>query len=83
VDLFFIMSGYLVTLSLMRDASIGRYFWHRIRRVYPGFILAVFSFLIVLPLVGGRMTPPGRLSAVGDFVYRTLRLGAPTYAPLR
>ncbi len=80
VDLFFIMSGYLVTLSLMRNASLPRYFSHRIRRVYPGFILAaVFSFLVVLPLVGGRITPPMHLGAVEDFVYRTLRLGAPTY----
>ncbi|HEY3988443.1 MAG TPA: acyltransferase [Acidobacteriaceae bacterium] len=81
VDLFFIMSGYLVTLSLMRDPSWPRYFGHRIRRVYPGFILAaVFSFLIVLPLMGGRITAPGHLGAAGDFIYRTLRLGWPTYA---
>jgi peptidoglycan/LPS O-acetylase OafA/YrhL len=81
VDLFFIMSGYLVTLSLMRDPSLPRYFWHRIRRVYPGFVLAaVFSFLIVLPLEGGRIAPPGHLNAAGDFLYRTLRLGWPTYA---
>ncbi len=80
VDLFFIMSGYLVTLSLMRDASLRRYCWHRIRRVYPGFVLAaVFSFLIVLPLAGGRIIPAMHLGAAGGFVYRTLRLGAPTY----
>ena len=79
VDLFFIMSGYLITLSLMRS-SLPRYFWHRIRRVYPGFILAtVFSFLVVLPLSGGSITPPVRLRATGDFVYHTLRLGSPTY----
>jgi peptidoglycan/LPS O-acetylase OafA/YrhL len=49
--------------------------------VYPGFILAaVFSFLIVLPLAGGRITPPGHMSAAGDFLYRTLRLGSPIYA---
>ncbi|MFL6428000.1 MAG: acyltransferase family protein [Acidobacteriaceae bacterium] len=86
VDLFFIMSGYLVALSLMRDAGLPkfglpRYFWHRIRRVYPGFILAaVFSFLIVLPLAGGRITPPAHLGVAGDFLYRSLRLGWPTYA---
>jgi peptidoglycan/LPS O-acetylase OafA/YrhL len=80
VDLFFVMSGFLVTLSLMRDPGLGRYFLHRIRRVYPGFVLAaVFSFLIVLPLAGGRITS-GHLGAAGDFLYRTLRLGAPTYA---
>jgi peptidoglycan/LPS O-acetylase OafA/YrhL len=81
VDLFFIMSGYLVTLSLISEASLGRYFWHRIRRMYPGFIFAaVFSFLVVLPLAGGSITPPVRLGAAGDFVYRTLRLGSPTYS---
>jgi peptidoglycan/LPS O-acetylase OafA/YrhL len=86
VDLFFIMSGYLVALNLIREAGLPnfglpRYFLHRIRRMYPGFILAaVFSFLIVLPLAGGRITPPGHMSAAADFVYRTLRLGWPTYA---
>jgi peptidoglycan/LPS O-acetylase OafA/YrhL len=81
VDLFFIMSGYLVALSLMRDSSLPRYFLHRIRRVYPGFILATaFSFLIVLPLAGGAIIPRPHLGAAGDFVYRTLRLGWPTYA---
>ena len=80
VDLFFIMSGYLVALSLMRDPVLPRYFWRRIRRVYPGFILAaVFSFLIVLPLGGGKITPPGHMSAALDFLYRILRLGWPTY----
>lgn len=80
VDLFFIMSGYLVTLSLMRDASLPRYFWHRIRRVYPGFVLAaMFSFLFVMRLAGGSVTPPAHLGAAGDFIYRTLRLGEPTY----
>jgi peptidoglycan/LPS O-acetylase OafA/YrhL len=85
VDLFFIMSGYLVTLSLTREPALGRYFLHRIRRVYPGFVLAaVFSFLVVLPLAGGRITPPahlnGTLGGAEDFLYRTLRLGSPTYA---
>jgi peptidoglycan/LPS O-acetylase OafA/YrhL len=81
VDLFFIMGGYLVTLSLMRVPSLRCYFWHRIRRVYPGFIFAaVFSFLVVLPLAGGSITPLAHLGAAGDFVYRTLRLGSPTYA---
>lgn len=80
VDLFFVMSGYLVALSLMRNGSLPRYFWHRIRRVYPGFILAaVFSFVIVLPLAGGKIAPPSHMSAAADFVYRTLRLGWPTY----
>ncbi len=81
VDLFFIMSGHLVTLSLISEASLGRYFWHRIRRMYPGFIFAaMFSFLVVLPLAGGSITPPVRLGAAGDFVYRALRLGSPTYS---
>jgi peptidoglycan/LPS O-acetylase OafA/YrhL len=81
VDLFFIMSSYLVALSLRRDRSLGGYFLHRIRRVYPGFIVAaVFSFLVVLPLAGGTIIPRAHLGAAGDFVYRTLRLGWPTYA---
>ncbi|WP_226347068.1 acyltransferase family protein [Agilicoccus flavus] len=36
VDAFFVLSGFLVTRSLMR-LSMGRYAWHRFLRIMPGF----------------------------------------------
>lgn len=49
VDLFFIMSGYLVTLSLMR--FVTGLFLTSNPGVYPDIIFAaIFSFLIVLSL---------------------------------
>lgn len=89
VDFFFIMSGFLIADRLLRSSDLWTYFAHRVRRVYPGFLFAAaMSFLIVLPLGGGSLEAPRWLSshmphAVSadiDFLYRSLRLGQPTYS---
>jgi len=57
VDLFFIMSGYLITGSFFHSASILDYLGKRIRRIYPGFITCMlFGALLVVPLAGGVLT---------------------------
>ena len=51
VDLFFTMSGYLVTLSLNARCFVTGLFLTSNPGVYPDIIFAAtFSFLIVLPL---------------------------------
>ncbi len=89
VDFFFILSGFLIADRLLRNTDLWNYFTHRVRRVYPGFLLAaVVSFLIVLPLGGGHLEAPAWLSArmphaMGagiDLLYRSLRLGQPSYS---
>jgi peptidoglycan/LPS O-acetylase OafA/YrhL len=42
VDGFFLISGYLLTSSLLSNPSLRRYFVHRITRIYPGFLVAFF-----------------------------------------
>jgi len=37
---FFLLSGYLVTASLLRSTSLVSYFFKRLLRIYPGFWLA-------------------------------------------
>ncbi len=51
VDLFFVLSGYLIYGSLLARAHpFGRFMARRIERIYPAFI-AVFSLYIVLSFV--------------------------------
>jgi peptidoglycan/LPS O-acetylase OafA/YrhL len=70
VDGFFVLSGYLVTGSRVRLGS-GRYLWHRLLRLLPGFwvCLAVIGFLIAPlgALLGSdRWMPSSAFSFVRD-----------------
>src|ERR1700753_104786 len=38
VDLFFVMSGFLITASAERSRSLGSYFKKRFARIYPAFL---------------------------------------------
>lgn len=48
VQIFFAISGYLVTESFVRSATVVDYFGKRIRRIFPALI--VCSFIIVYPM---------------------------------
>lgn len=51
VDVFLILSGYLITASWMRNPSIAQFFRNRILRIYPGFAVAIaLGVLVVAPL---------------------------------
>lgn len=51
---FFLISGYLITASLINSQTIQNYFTKRILRIYPGFIVAsLVSIFIFAPLSGG------------------------------
>jgi peptidoglycan/LPS O-acetylase OafA/YrhL len=54
VHCFFIISGFLVTASLVRSASTADFLWRRFLRIYPALIvsLVLFAFLLVVPFNG-------------------------------
>ena len=45
---FFVLSGWLVTISFQRSASVGRFFWHRILRLGPALWVCLFVTAFVL-----------------------------------
>jgi peptidoglycan/LPS O-acetylase OafA/YrhL len=48
---FFIISGYLITQSYERSSSVRSYFKRRVRRIYPGYLVAIsICTLVVIPL---------------------------------
>lgn len=47
VAIFFLLSGFLITRSGLRSLTVGRFFWHRFLRIFPGYwvCLLVTAFL--------------------------------------
>lgn len=73
VDLFFVMSGYLITASFLRSDGVPDYLGKRVRRIYPGFIVVMLiGALAIIPLSGGSIRafdPNGQIGRVlGRFV---------------
>ena len=63
---FFSISGYLITSSLSRAGSAGEFLSRRVRRIYPGFVVALAATaFIVAPLsrVGAPSYPFARAAA--------------------
>jgi peptidoglycan/LPS O-acetylase OafA/YrhL len=50
---FFVISGFLITASMLRSATIQEFFYKRLVRLFPGFIVALFiSAFIFAPAIG-------------------------------
>ena len=84
VDLFFVMSGFLITASAERakgSHALRGFFRKRFQRIYPAFLVAaVADVVVVLPLSGGKMLVGSTWWRVGDFALQTLRLREFDYA---
>jgi peptidoglycan/LPS O-acetylase OafA/YrhL len=69
VDLFFVVSGFLITGLLIRERertgkiSFSRFYARRVRRILPA---AVVVLLITIPLANGLVTLVNRSSAMED-----------------
>jgi peptidoglycan/LPS O-acetylase OafA/YrhL len=48
VEMFFVLSGFLIARSAMTSPSVGRFLWHRFLRIFPGYwvCLIVCAFVI-------------------------------------
>jgi len=75
VDLFFVMSGFLIAGSAERSRNLGAFLKKRVARIYPAFVVsAILMALVVLPLAGGTFAGAHWLARLWDFVLQTLRL---------
>lgn len=57
VSIFFVMSGYLVTLSLSRDDNLLRYAWSRGLRILPGLFVCTLLTVVVAGLFLTTLSP--------------------------
>ena len=79
VEVFFVLSGYLITLLLLRErarfgaVSLPRFYARRTLRIWPLYYLVVFLLWVVLPWAV-QFAPP-QIQALSEIHTRTL--GAP------
>ncbi len=65
VDLFFVLSGFLISGILVRERSSPRYFstfyWRRVFRVLPLYCLVLAGYSVAILWLGGKAAEYGRL----------------------
>ena len=70
VDVFFVISGFVITSSLMRDRSttrrraLARFYAHRIARIVPAATLTLIATIVAARIVLGAAFPPTLASDV-------------------
>lgn len=80
VDLFFVMSGFMIAGSMERSKSAGQFLMRRVTRIYPAFVMCMLlAFFVVAPLAHAVLLP-GVLHRVGDLLLQTMRLREFTYS---
>lgn len=87
VDIFFVISGYLITSIIVRERQAGRFrlatfYGRRVRRIFPALllVLAATTILAWLFLPWDRLEPYGRhLAASAAFVPNFQFLGESSY----
>lgn len=52
VELFFMISGFLIPASLVRHGSIGKFMYDRILRIMPVFVMLHMALFVAGPIVG-------------------------------
>lgn len=53
VDVFFCLSGFLITMSFTRSRNVVVYLWHRFLRIFPAYwVCIVLTGVVVAPLFG-------------------------------
>jgi peptidoglycan/LPS O-acetylase OafA/YrhL len=72
VDVFFVISGYLITAILLRDTSIVRFYQRRARRILP----ALYALIVLVLLAGLAILLPHDLTALGKSAAATLVFGS-------
>jgi len=77
VDAFFLLSGYLITKSMVRGGSLPHYFERRILRIYPAFVVAFAVCAFGL----GTLLRVYPWQAPAQMVIRFIALSAPPIPP--
>ncbi|MES2582514.1 MAG: acyltransferase [Pseudomonadota bacterium] len=69
VDIFFIVSGFLVTGSLLKTQSAIAFFWARVLRIYPALIAMLVLLVFVLGILFTSLPVLSYLTTPKTYVY--------------
>ena len=87
VDVFFVLSGYLITRVLLRDMAERRplaiFYWHRCTRLLPSLLLVSLSLFLlpesVLSHLGAALNAAGALSYTTNWTRAVPVIGWPSF----
>jgi peptidoglycan/LPS O-acetylase OafA/YrhL len=77
VDVFFVISGYLITSMLVREWSgrggidLKRFWWHRVRRLYPAAVVLIVLVVLIAAAVAPATLVPTRAAIPAVLFYVT------------
>jgi peptidoglycan/LPS O-acetylase OafA/YrhL len=57
VDIFFVVSGLLITKSLLGKASLGEFVWARVMRIFPALWLSTFLWVVFAGVLFSPLGP--------------------------
>jgi len=80
VDFFFIISGFLITASMLRSSSVWEFLKKRIQRIYPGFFAANLMGTFLFAQIGHARVIPQISKRFLNCVFETIRLHEFTYS---
>ena len=81
VDLFFILSGFLIAASYERSSSAASFLRKRAARIYPAFVLlSLLTLVVINPLAHARVDGASLLDKLVNVIGNTLRLTGLTYS---
>ncbi len=63
VSFFFVLSGFVLAWSTVTDAAAGPFYWRRIARVYPLYLVCLIASLLV-PVTAYPVTLEGAIASV-------------------
>lgn len=72
VKILFLVSGYLVSASFIREPNIGKYLIKRISRIYPPLILCLIMSVVVLSLITNA--PGGYLRSAWTYLWQNIAM---------
>ena len=67
VELFFVISGFVILMTLEQSKNIGKFVWNRFSRLYPAYWASMLLTFIVVSLLG----LPGRERSLFDLAVNT------------
>jgi peptidoglycan/LPS O-acetylase OafA/YrhL len=77
VDLFFVLSGYLITSLLLVEwdarnrIDVRRFWWRRVRRLLPALFVVVLAALVLAAIFARGDLGPTRSDAISSLLYYT------------
>lgn len=75
---FFLISGFLITFSALRSQTIGQFFYRRIVRIMPGFLVALFCtafvFVPIMTKLSGNSLDSGMWLETSGYFFQNVFL---------